>query len=174
MREGGSIEKLARVSGLGKKLLDAIVRSEVAPTLDVLWRIANALGVPFGSLAAHVPQRGLFVLRNAGKKTIASPDGGLTARPLFSHDRRRRAEFYELTLAPGRAAHSEAHAPGTHENLIVAHGRIEIHAGREPPQRLDEGDAIGFDGDVPHSYRNLGASEALIYLVMTYFDPAEL
>jgi quercetin dioxygenase-like cupin family protein len=36
--------------------------------------------------------------------------------------------------------------------------------------KLGEGDAILFEADVPHSYSNPGASETLMYLVMTYAD----
>jgi len=35
---------------------------------------------------------------------------------------------------------------------------------------LTEGDAILFDADVPHSYRNLGTEDALLFLVMTYVE----
>jgi quercetin dioxygenase-like cupin family protein len=33
---------------------------------------------------------------------------------------------------------------------------------------LAEGDAILFEADVPHSYRNLTSIEAVLYLVITY------
>jgi hypothetical protein len=33
---------------------------------------------------------------------------------------------------------------------------------------LDEGDAVDFLADVPHSYRNLGVVPAVLYLVMSY------
>ncbi len=71
-------------------------------------------------------------------------------------------------------ANSEAHGPGTLESLVVVRGHIEIVVGKEPPQRLEEGDAMVFEGDVPHSYRNLGSVEALLYLVMSYIDLANL
>ncbi len=64
---------------------------------------------------------------------------------------------------------AEAHAAGTTENLVVAQGEVEIVVGREY-QRLKQGDAIHFEADVPHAYRNIGESEALLYLVMTYVE----
>ena len=36
---------------------------------------------------------------------------------------------------------------------------------------LNEGDAILFEADVPHSYKNLGMDEAVLFLVMTYVEP---
>jgi transcriptional regulator with XRE-family HTH domain len=173
LRHGGSLDTLATFSGLGRKKLDAVATGEVTPTINLLWKIANALGVPFGSLIATRQSPDEFVLRKAKKSVIASSDGGLTSRTLLPHDSRRPVEFYELTLAPNHVAHSEAHGAGTRESLVVVRGHVEIKVGKEPSQRLEEGDAIIFEGDVPHSYRNLGSSEALLYLVMSYINVGE-
>jgi transcriptional regulator with XRE-family HTH domain len=170
LRQGKSLQKLAAFSGLGEKKLGAVAMGEIVPTINFLWKIANALGVPIGSLISARPRRGMFVLRKAKRSVISSSDGRFTSRPLFPHDCKRLVEFYELTIAPSHAAESEAHAPGTLESLVVVRGHIEITAGKEPTQRLEEGDAIVFDSDVPHTYRNLGSSEALLYLVMSYIN----
>ncbi len=92
-RQGRSLETLAAFSGLGKKKLDAVAMGEVVPTINLLWKIANALGVPFGSLITARQRRGAFVLRKAAEKVIRSNDGGLTSRPLFPHDSKRLVEF---------------------------------------------------------------------------------
>jgi quercetin dioxygenase-like cupin family protein len=42
-------------------------------------------------------------------------------------------------------------------------GQGEVH-------RLETGDAIVFEADVPHAYVNAGASECVMYLVMTYAE----
>jgi hypothetical protein len=36
--------------------------------------------------------------------------------------------------------------------------------------RSNEGDATLFEADVPHSYRNPGTEEAILFLVMTYIE----
>jgi quercetin dioxygenase-like cupin family protein len=36
--------------------------------------------------------------------------------------------------------------------------------------RLEAGDAILFEADVRHAYRNAGDGDAVMYLVMTYTD----
>jgi len=171
--QGRSLDTFAAFSGLGKEKLEALAMGEIVPTLNHVWKIANALGVPFGSLLSTQKNRDEVVLRKASKQVIASSDGGLTARVLLPHDSRRPVEFYELTLAPEHVAQSEAHSAGTLETIVVTRGRVEITAGKEPSQCLEEGDAMTFEGDVPHSYRNLGSSEALLYLVMSYIDIAE-
>jgi quercetin dioxygenase-like cupin family protein len=52
--------------------------------------------------------------------------------------------------------------------LVVAKGAVEIVVGSARPATLSEGDAMLFEADVPHTYRNLGTGEAVLYLVMTY------
>jgi quercetin dioxygenase-like cupin family protein len=78
-------------------------------------------------------------------------------------------EFYELRLAPGGLERADAHTPGTTENLVVARGAVEIEVGGRT-ERLGAGDAIVFEADVPHVYRNQDAGETVMYLVMTYAD----
>jgi quercetin dioxygenase-like cupin family protein len=89
------------------------------------------------------------------------------SRALFPFDEPRRVEFYELRLAAGKEEHADAHAAGTKENLFVNTGSLELVVGPER-HRLDRGDAILFEADVPHIYINPGPDETIMYLVMTY------
>jgi quercetin dioxygenase-like cupin family protein len=90
---------------------------------------------------------------------------------LFPPDAERRVEFYELRLAPKSTEESEAHPPGTLENLVVTEGTLEVSFAQRT-QRLGTGDAIQFEADLPHVYANTGSAEARMYLVMTYADEA--
>lgn len=169
-RQGYSLERLAKRSGVSRAMLSQIETGKSAPTINLLWKIATALGVPFATLLDSQKVQGTVVLRAEDAKILASRDGRFRSRALFPFDGERRVEFYELRLAPLHVENAEAHAPGTLENIVVARGSIEIRSGREAPRRLEEGDAILFEADVPHSYRNLSEREALAYLVMTYVE----
>ncbi len=167
-REGGSVERLAELTGIQPVELLRIEAGAERPTIGILWRIANALGVPFGSLVAIKERRGVLVIRKNETTAIRSRDGGFISRPLFPYDCRRPVEFYQVVIGPNHIERAEAHAPGTKENIVIAKGSIEVIVGREPPVQLDEGDATDFLADVPHSYRNLGVVPAVLYLVMSY------
>ncbi len=170
-RKGRSYEKIADLSGLDVAELRRIGRGEEAPTIAHLWRIANALGVPFGSLIASRESSTLLVMRKIETPALRSGSGGFVSRALYPYDSQRPVEFYHVTIGPSHIERAEAHAPGTKETLVVAKGSIEVVVGREPPAQLDEGDAVDFLADVPHSYRNLGVVPAAIYLVMSYTTP---
>jgi transcriptional regulator with XRE-family HTH domain len=167
-KKGRSFERLAELTGIAPKELLGIEAGTITPTINHLWRIANALGIPFGSLVAFQGPRDVRVVRNNQRLSVTSPDGNFRTRPLFPYSGSRSTEFYEIALAPHHAQRLEAHAPGTKENIVVAKGTVEVTVGREAPQVLEEGDAIEFLADIPHGYRNLGSLPATLYLVMSY------
>lgn len=166
--KGFSMEKLARASGVSRAMLSQIELSRSAPTINVLWRIAGALGIPFGALLGANEELQPTVLRSEGAARLSSADGSFQSRPLFPFGQGpRKTEFYELRLVGHGREHAVAHPPGTVENLVVASGSLIIDtAGAR--YTLGAGDAIVFSADAAHSYSNPEPTEAVIYLVMTY------
>lgn len=169
-RRGHSLERLAKLSGVSRAMLGQIELGRSVPTINLLWKVARALEVPFAALTGGPHIHETTVLRADDAKVLVSHNGQFRSRALFPFDSQRRVEFYELRLrAPGEE-HAEAHSPGTMENLVVTSGRVDISVA-EHRYRLEVGDAILFEADVPHSYYNAGDFEAVMYLVMTYVDP---
>jgi transcriptional regulator with XRE-family HTH domain len=169
-RQGLSLERLARVSGVSRAMLGQIENGKSTPTIALLWKIATALNVPFSAFIDVQDAGGTVILRKDQGKVLASSDGRFTSRALFPFDTEHKAEFYELRIAAYHTEEAEAHGPGTRENLIVTRGEIEITVGADRPVHLREGDAVVFEADVAHSYRNLSPAEAVLYLVMTYAE----
>jgi len=168
-QRGLSLEKLAQQSGVSRAMLGQIELGQSAPTINVLWKIAHGLGVTFSALITAQQRSGPLVLRAQQARLLTSSDRKFTSRALFPVNEPRRVEFYELRLSPGGVEHAEAHAAGTVENLVVAEGAVEIEADGHR-HSLDTGDAIMFEADAPHVYRNRARGESVLYLVMTYAD----
>lgn len=166
---GLSLEKLAQSSGVSRAMLGQVELGQSAPTINVLWKMARALDVPFSALITSSQTSGAQVLRSDAAKRLMSSDGSFQSRALFPFDEPRRVEFYELKLSARGVEKAEAHAAGTTENLVVARGAVEIVVGAAT-HRLEAGDAILFEADQPHVYRNAGSNEAVLYLVMTYAE----
>ena len=169
-RRGLSLERLAHLSGVSRAMLGQIETGKSVPTIKILWKVASALAMPFAALTAAQGPAPVVVMRRDEAKILSSSEGRFTSRALFPFDAERRIEFYELRLAPRHVEHAEPHVAGTRENMVVVQGTVEIVSGREPPVVLSEGDAVLFEADVPHRYKNLGSTDAVIYLVMTYVE----
>ena len=167
---GLSLEGLAKLSGVSRAMLGQIELGQSAPTINVLWKIARALDLPFSALiTAQKVTGGTRVLQAQKTKRLTSHDGTFSSRALFPFDEPRRVEFYELELKKGGIENADAHAPGTRENLVVTKGEVEIVIDGVP-HRMGPGDALVFEADVPHSYKNIGSGDAIMYLVMTYVE----
>ncbi|HEX9291280.1 MAG TPA: helix-turn-helix domain-containing protein [Anaeromyxobacteraceae bacterium] len=169
VRRGLSLERLSKACGVSRAMLSQVELGQSTPTINVVWKIASALGVPFSALISSKDGTGVSVLRQAQAKVLASRDGAFSSRALFPFDEPRRVEFYELRLAPRGTEHAEAHPPGTTENLVVAQGSVTVELA-DQRETLGPGDAIVFEADIPHAYVNAAGAEAVMYLVMTYAD----
>ncbi len=169
LQRGLSLERLSRACGVSRAMLSQIELGQSAPTINVLWKISNALGVTFAALVQARAEAALAVLRAVGAKRLTSASGAFSSRALFPFDEPRRVEFYELRLAARGSEEAGAHPPGTVENLVVVEGGVEIEvSGRR--EVLGPGDSIVFEADAPHAYRNHGDGEAVMYLVMSYAE----
>ncbi|MXN52888.1 helix-turn-helix domain-containing protein [Shinella sp. AETb1-6] len=168
-RRGYSLDRLAKVSGVSRAMLGQIETGKSSPTLSILAKIAAALEVTCGSLIIEAEEPTTVLLTRAGSKTLSSSDGKFETRALFPYDGDRTVEFYELRLAPHHSERADAHRHGTVENLVVTEGTVEVIVGKQP-YILGEGDALLFEADVPHVYRNMTGSPATVYLVSTCKD----
>jgi hypothetical protein len=82
-----------------------------------------------------------------------SKTGVFVSRALLPFDAARRVEFYELRLAAHGEDVAEPHPPGTVETSSWPCGSLALETAGDV-HTLGQGDAVLFDADVPHSYRN--------------------
>jgi len=169
-QRGYSLERFSKQCGVSRGMLGQIETGKSMPTLGVLWKIATALDTPFAKLLGSRDEEGTYVLRRDETPVIVSDKGGLQSRALFPAKTTDFPEFYELRISPSHLHLSEAHSPGTRENLVVVSGALEITVGSAAPVLLARGDSIFFEGDVPHSYRNPDDFEAVAHLVVSYLQ----
>lgn len=169
IRRGLSLQRLATLSGVSRAMLSQIELGRSAPSITILWKIARALNVTFSTLITARSSVGPTILSAKAAKRLSNADGTFVSRALFPFDEPRRVEFYELTLAAGAEERAHPHPPGTVENLVVTRGQVQIVV-NGTSHRLDTGDALVFNADVPHAYQNIGRESAIMYLVMTYAE----
>jgi transcriptional regulator with XRE-family HTH domain len=163
---GMSLDELAQASGVSRAALSQIETQKSNPTLGILWKIAVGLGVPFADLIGE-SKGGVSILRRTDAQILRSLDGKLESRPLAPAGASPLVELYELRLAARAVHNSEAHAPGTHEILVVLTGALRLRVSGDVHD-LGSGDSVSFPADVPHAYENPGSSEARYHNVIVY------
>ena len=169
-QQGLSMDELSRKAGVSKSMLSQIERAQANPTVAVVWRLANALGVPMAELLGNtaVPERAAIALVGAhATPSLRNPDGSCELRILGPLELAGQFEWYALTLQPGGALESDAHEAGTREHLSAVSGHIEVSAGGAV-QRLKPGETARYDADQPHTIRNTGKSLASAWMVVVH------
>lgn len=168
-----SLDELSRRAGVSKSMLSQIERQQANPTVAVVWRLANALGVPLAELleggvgdAAAGPPAIEAVPAHATPQ-LASPDRRCELRILGPVDLAGQFEWYELKVQPGGALESQPHEPGSREHLSVLGGTLEVAAGSER-QLLKAGETARYAVDQPHAIRNPGKTAATAILVVLH------
>lgn len=165
-----SLDELSRKAGVSKSMLSQIERAQANPTVAVVWRLANALGVPLADLLGSAPAvqaPAIGFLSAHATPALRSPDGLCDLRILGPIELAGQFEWYALTIGAGGALESSAHEDGTREHLTVQNGAIEVHSGNEI-QRLKAGETARYCADRPHAIRNAGKTTATAWLVVVH------
>lgn len=161
--KGLTIGALAKQTRLSKSTISTIEAGTANPSLEVLWRLTQALGVPLGALLGAEQRPPPRVIR-ADEGTVVASESGARLRLLLAEARQHRTEVYELSLGKEEGYVSAAHAVGTEEFLLCLEGSLQVGPqGQEV--RLMPGDAIWFVADQPHGYQSPEGARALALML---------
>ncbi|MCE2944440.1 MAG: XRE family transcriptional regulator [Xanthomonadaceae bacterium] len=169
-QRGLSLDALARQSGVSKSMLSQIERNQTNPTVAIVWRLANALGVEMGSLIAGAKKEvapSITLMPSHLTPTMRGADGKCELKILGPIDLAGRFEWYELTIAGGGALKSDAHEQGSREHLTVLSGSLSVVSG-DSIQSVAEHETARYAADLPHAISNSGKTRAVAILVVLH------
>ncbi|CAL9296416.1 hypothetical protein SUDANB66_02628 [Streptomyces sp. SudanB66_2053] len=153
VRAGLSLSELAKRAGIAKSTLSQLEAAGGNPSMETLWALAVALGVPFSALV-EPPAPRVQVIRAGEGPTVRSDRSSYVATLLSASPPGARRDLYAVDLEPGTVRASDPHMPGTVEHVVVSAGRVS--AGPEGEElELGVGDYMAYRGDVPHRYEAL-------------------
>ena len=163
-----TLDQLAEVAGVSRRMVVNVEQGAANPSVGTLLRISDALGVGLPALVEPPRSKPMKVTRRGEGATLWSSESGGRGVLVAGTRPPNVVELWDWTLNPGDHHKSEAHVQGTQELLQVHEGTVTISVGDQSVS-LDAGDAVGFPGDVIHSYANVGTLPAAFSL--TVFEP---
>lgn len=163
MARGISLRELAAEIGVSAAMLSQVENATANPTMAVLARIASALGLGFADLT-RITLAEPEVLR-----ALDSPDGTRQVRTLFDMHDRVRFELTESRIAAGQTSSSGVHGTGSVEHAYVVAGEVCVTLA-EQTWTLGPGDAIRFDGAIPHRYDTAGPTATFLTVIALQED----
>lgn len=157
-RVGISLSELAKRAGLAKSTLSQLESGTGNPSVETLWSLGVALGVPFSRLV-DPPKPSVTVIRSGEGPVIYSEQATYTATLLAACPPGVRRDLYVLRAEPGSVRHSDPHNPGTVEHFWLGTGRVLVGP-TDDPVELAPGDYVTYPGDIPHVFEALAPATA--------------
>jgi transcriptional regulator with XRE-family HTH domain len=152
-RAGLTMTELAKRAGIAKSTLSQLESGVGNPSVETLWALGAALGVPFSRLV-DPPRPAVRVIRAGEGPITYSEQSAYAATLLASCPPGARRDVYRIDAQPGEPRLSQPHNPGAVEHVILGTGRALVGPVHEPVE-LAPGDYISYPGDAAHIFKAL-------------------
>jgi transcriptional regulator with XRE-family HTH domain len=152
---GLSLRDLAERTGVSAPMLSQVERGDTSPTLTVAGRIAHGLELSLSQLLRLDEGEGVSVVRKSERRSGGSSGHAyeIITPPLPGQRAEVSVHALEAGASTGGPGDPPMHEAGSRETAVVTRGAITLTvAGLE--YRLDEGDSVTFDADLPHHFEN--------------------
>ncbi|MFB7251866.1 helix-turn-helix domain-containing protein [Microbacterium sp. NPDC056234] len=145
-----SVSELARRAGLSKATVSQLESGAGNPSVETLWALGVALGIPFATLVdqqASAPT----LIRADELAGVPSAAAAYSATLLAASPPGARRDIYLIQAEPGDPRRSEPHHPGTVEHVVLISGQAHVGPTADT-ELLNPGDYLTYAGDVAHIF----------------------
>ncbi|MFM7084666.1 MAG: helix-turn-helix domain-containing protein [Hyphomicrobium sp.] len=161
-----SLDNLARLSGVSRAMLGQIENGKSIPTVTLLFKIANAVGVSVSHFVASLEVPCYQVERKNEARVQSSNSGNFQSRLISRQDDHSDDIFKEIKISSGHVQKIDGSRTLSPIRLLVSQGKLEITIGDKEAILLSEGDAIYFSAAQPYVLSNNGTKECVFYLLI--------
>jgi transcriptional regulator with XRE-family HTH domain len=150
---GLSVSELARRAGVSKATVSQLENGAGNPSVETLWALATAMGIPFATLVDEGPTTPRLVRADAATAVTAA-DAPYAAALLSASPPHVRRDIYLIRAEPGAPRDSRPHSGGTLEHVVILAGRARVGPA-DAAFDLGPGDYLSYPGDAPHVFEAL-------------------
>lgn len=161
-----SLSELAKRTGLSKVMLSQLEKGGSNPTINNIWKITNALGVPYTALLeeesddVQVVHRDELLAQN-------SEDNHYRLLCYYPSSEKRNFEWFQMELDGQSSYTSVGHRNKGAEYIVVLSGVLKLET-KGQQYELAAGDSINFQAASPHRYRNDGKEMVTAFIINYY------
>lgn len=158
---GLSLRDLSERSDVSAAMISQVEREQTSPTIAVAERMAQGLGINLSQLLRLGEAEPLAVIREQERQK-----GRVKAGHSFevitpqTAGQRFLVSIHKLKVgaSTGGLKDPPMHGPGSRETLLVERGSVALAInGKE--HKLQKGDAVTFEADLPHTIKNAAKGE---------------
>lgn len=161
-----SLGQLSAMSGVSKVMLSQIEKGTSNPSVNTVWKIADALALPYTALLDRTVGGGTVIsAKDIPAQVLDNESGDL--RCFYQHSKDRNFELFEMTLLPDGCHVSKGHGERTVEYSLVVAGTLKITLD-DGDYVLHQGDAISFQSNKAHRYCNIDQVNLKVIIINYY------
>jgi transcriptional regulator with XRE-family HTH domain len=164
---GLTLKQLARGCDLSANTISLVERSEVAPNIETLCKIANALGVSPSSLFLEVCKPRV-VLQRANEENFEADIAEQTLRIFASAPQTTGC----MQVARKPPASTSESLTGRRYSILCLCGQFELELDGQN-YCLNPGDSLAFNSDAFHRWRNPGNATGIAVLILPPTSPQD-
>lgn len=161
------LHQLAERSGVSRAMLSKVERGEKSPTISIISRIAQGLGVGLSELLkSDTDQPKVTIIRPEKRQTFRDPKSGFERHLLSPSHIDNTIEFILHRIPPGaRSGLLPAYSAPAEKYIVVHEGQLTIKIdGNEFV--MEAGDSIHFELRNPYEFFNNGTVLCSYYMVV--------
>jgi transcriptional regulator with XRE-family HTH domain len=162
---GLTLDALAKAARVTKGFLSQVENFRAMPSLPLIYKLAEALGIEPGALFSASRENPRYVFTGKGRGTVIEreyPESGFIYRALAKGKSNKTMEPFLLEI-PAKATRKSVCTNGN-EFIYVLEGSIDFHLGADIV-RMKAGDSLYFEGEIPHFPENVTNKRATILVV---------
>jgi transcriptional regulator with XRE-family HTH domain len=164
-RQGLSQRQLARNSGVSNATISLIEHERTDPSMGLLKRILDAMGVSFAEFfASETRQAEQYFFTQTELSEIGS--GPISYRQVGGDLSESNLQILHECYRPGADTGQSMLSHEAEEGGIILQGRLEITVA-DQVRTLSAGDAYRFNSRLPHRFRNTGNEECILVSACT-------
>ncbi len=166
-QRGLSLDKVSELTGVSKAMLAQIEKAKSNPSVSTLWKIANGLNVSFSSFMKETDNPQIEKVKIDQLIPIIDQNGQYLVYPIFPYHPEKKFEIFTVTLKPGHSHYSNQHMG--EEFILVQKGQLSLEI-QGAYHVLTENEAIRFQSNTDHFYRNTTDKPVCFYTIIYYQD----
>lgn len=159
-----TIEHLSRMSGVSGITISNIENHRSNPTVTVLWKLAEALNVPFTHLFGAKSTIPVSIAKLATHYEIPDPESNWYVEPIFNQ---ADMEVYRVKLKANSSYSMTPQHLNSIEVVTVMTGKLSLMIGEETYE-VDTFESINFSASNKHTYINETNEDIYLNIVVKY------
>lgn len=153
---GLSVQDLADLAGLSRRMLTQIELGQANPSLVTVDKVARALGTDFAGLTRDTQPDPVSVNPPGTSMGVWSSSLGSRAALQVATQHQPAAELWEWSLQPGDRYDAEPDPAGSEELFLVLDGTLTLAVAGHAPVKVARGGSARLASDRQYSYVNDG------------------